>query len=134
MLTLEQAKQALVAAETKAKDLGVQVATVVVDEHGSLIAASRMDGAFFISPKFALTKAFTAANLKTATEGLLAYAAENKPYYGLNTLFAGELTEIAGGLPVIKDGQVVGAIGVGGATDTSLDAACAKAAVAALEQ
>lgn len=133
MITLDKAKQALEASERKAKELGVAVTTAIVDEHGTTIAASRMDGAFYISPKFAHAKAFTAANLRMPNEGLLPYAADTKPYFGVNTLFGGKLTAMAGGLPVTVGGKVVGAVGVGGSADTSQDVQCAQEAVKVLE-
>ncbi|CAN5361177.1 hypothetical protein BH10PAT1_BH10PAT1_6480 [soil metagenome] len=134
MITLAKAKQALEAAEKKAEELKVNVSIAVVDDHGVLITGSKMDEAFYISPKFALEKAYTSANLMMPTETLLAYAADNKPYFGVNTLFGGQLTAIAGGLPVKMNGKVVGAVGVGGSADTSQDVACAKEAVKVLEE
>lgn len=128
MITLEKAKKAIEAAEKKAEELGVKVATAVVDDHGTLIALNKMDEALYISPRFASAKAFTSANLGTPTEGLAGYEVEGKPYFGLNTLFGGELTAIAGGVPVTMHGKVVGAIGVGGSMDVSQDAQCAQAA------
>lgn len=133
MITLEKAKQALEAAEQKAKELGTAVTTVVVDEHGSIIAVSRMDGALPISPRFAYAKAFTAASLGMASGDLSPYTAQGKPYFGLNTLFGGELTAIAGGMPVKRNGKVIGAVGVGGSVDVSQDAQCAQAASSILE-
>lgn len=133
MITLEKAKQALVAAEEKAKELGVNVTTVIVDDHGSTIAVSKMDGALHISPRFAFAKAYTSANLGSPTEGLAGYVVEEKPYFGLNTLFNGELTTIAGGAPVMMNGKVVGGVGVGGSLDVSQDALCAKAAADLLQ-
>lgn len=134
MITLEKAKKALEAAEKKAQELKVAVSVAIVDDHGVLIAGSKMDEAFYISPKFALEKAFTSANLMMPTETLLAYAADNKPYFGVNTLFGGQLTAIAGGLPVKIEGKVVGAVGVGGSADTSQDVKCAEVAVKMLEE
>ena len=133
MIPLEQAKKALEASEHKAKELGLAVTTAIVDTHGSLIALSRMDGAIPISPKFATTKAFTAANLGMQTSDLAGYEAPEKPLYGLHALFAGELTSLAGGVPVVIHGKVVGGIGVGGSKDVSQDAECAQAAKRILE-
>ena len=79
--------------------------------------------------RFAYTKAFTAANLGMPTGALEPYAAEGKPYFGVNTLFAGELTTMAGGLPVKMSNSLVGGVGVGGSTDTNQDTACAQAAL-----
>lgn len=132
MITLDKAKKALDASEKKAKELGIAVTTVIVDEHGSLITSSRMDGAIPISPRFAYCKAFTSANLGMPSEGIAPYACEGKPYFGVNTLFGGELTPMAGGLPVKMGGKLVGGVGVGGSADTSQDSACAQEATKAL--
>ncbi|MEK7517532.1 MAG: heme-binding protein [Patescibacteria group bacterium] len=134
MITLDKAKQALEASEKKAKELGIAVTTVIVDEHGSIVAVSRMDGAIPISPRFAYSKAFTSANLGMPTDAMEQYAAENKPYFGVNTLFGGELTTIAGGLPVKIDKKLAGGVGVGGSANTQEDLQCAKQAVAVLEE
>lgn len=133
LITLEKAKKALEASEKKAKELRVAVTTVVVDDHGAIVAVSRMDGALHISPKFAYTKAYTAANIGMPSGGLLDYAAPGKPYFGVNTLFGGELTTMAGGVPVMVEGKVVGAVGVGGSQDTGQDVACAEEAAKALQ-
>lgn len=134
MITLNKAKKALEAAENKAKELGIAVTTVIADEHGTVIAMSRMDGAFTVSPDFARTKAFTSATLGFPTENLSAFTGEGKPYFGLTNLAGGEFTTIAGGIPVKMKDKVVGAVGVGGSTDTNQDAACAKEAVTVLEE
>lgn len=133
MITLEKAKEALIASEKKAEELGTAVTTIIVDDHGSIIAVSRMDGAIHISPRFAYAKAFTSANLGAPTEALAKYEGEGQSYVGFNTLFGGELTGIAGGAPIKKQGKVVGGVGVGGSMDVSQDAACAQEAVKTLE-
>jgi len=134
MITLEKAKRALEASENKARELGITVSTVIVDDHGDIIALSKMDSALIISPKFAISKAYTAANLGFATGDLSQYASEGKPYFGINTLFGGELDLLAGGVPVKMHDKVIGGVGVGGSQDTNQDVECAKAAVAVLEE
>jgi len=133
IITLEKAKQALEASEAKAKELGITVSTAIVDDYGVLIAISKMDGALHISPKYAFAKAYTAANLCFPTGDLEQYAGEGKPYFGFNTLFGGELTAIAGGLPTKMHGKVIGAVGVGGSADVSQDVQCSQEAVKILE-
>jgi len=129
MITLENAKKALEASEKKALELKIKVTTTVVDEHGSIIAMSRMDDALVVSPDFSLSKAYTAVVLKMPTDTIAPYAVEGKPYYGFNTLLSGKMTSIAGGLPVIHNGKVIGGIGVGGSADTAQDVICAQEAL-----
>lgn len=125
-------RSALEAAEAKAKELGVAVSIAIVDEYGDLLAFSRMEGAIKISPKFAIAKAYTSGSLGMPTEDIAGYAVEGKPYHGITSLFAGKLTTIAGGIPIMKDGKLVGGIGVGGSLDVKQDAECAKAALTIL--
>lgn len=129
MLTLSKAKQAIEMAEKKATELGISVSVAVVDEHGTLVAFSRMDGAIKISPKFAQEKAYTSGTLGMKTEDMAPYAVEGKPYYGMTSMFGGQLTTIAGGAPIVVSGKLLGGVGVGGSADTSQDAQCAAAAV-----
>ena len=132
-MNLSKAKKALEASEEKARQLNIAVTTVVVDDHGSIIVASRMDGAIPISPRFAYAKAFTSASIGVPSEGLGDYAKEGKPYFGINTLFGGELTAIAGGAPVKSGEKLIGGVGVGGSADVTQDAQCAQSAAKILE-
>lgn len=134
MITLDKAKKALEASEKKAESLGITVSTAIVDDHGSLLAFSRMDGALHISPRFSQAKAFTSASLGLPSADVAGYAVEGKPYFSVNTSFGGELMVIAGGLPVKQNGKVVGAVGVGGSLDVAQDVECAKAALEVLEK
>ena len=93
-----------------------------------------MDNVLNIRPKFAHAKAFTSTNLGMATADLAPFATERKPYYGFNTLFGGELTDIAGGIPVKIQGKLIGGVGVGGSMDVTQDAQCAQEAAKILEE
>lgn len=131
MFTLSQAQKAVRLAQEKAAELGVQISVAVVDTAGVLIAAEKMDAAITISPRFAYTKAFTSASIGMPSKDLAPYDVPGKPYYGVHTIFGGQLTTIAGGQPIVMDGKVLGAVGVGGSTDVSQDDLCAVAALAA---
>lgn len=133
MITINQAKKAIAAGEEEAKKLGVSVSIAITDEYGDLIAFSRMDGALKVSPKFAQVKANTSAMLGMVTQDLEPYVVQGKPYYGINLLFGGEFTTIAGGVPIKLNNKLSGGIGVGGSFDVSQDAQCAQAALKALE-
>jgi uncharacterized protein GlcG (DUF336 family) len=132
MLTLDKANKIVEMAIKKAEDLGIAVTVVVVDDHGTPLALARMDGAIKVSPRFALAKAYTSGTIGMATNDMAGYAEEGKPYYGLNSILGGELSTIAGGVP-IKDGdKLLGAVGVGGSMDVSQDHDCAQAGVDSL--
>lgn len=134
MITTEKAMKAIEASEKKAKELGIAVTTVVVDEHGTLIAARKMDGALLISPKFALAKAYTSANIQMPTTNLNDPSCPGKPYYGVTSVFGGKLTVIGGGIPVKMGNKCVGAVGVGGSYKIDEDVACAQAAAKAITE
>lgn len=128
-MNLHAVKKAIEKAEEKAKDLGTAVSVAVVDEYGVLVAFSRMDEAIKISPKFAYAKAYTAASLGMPTDSMAPFSQEGKPYHDLNSLFGGSMTTIAGGVPILKDGKIIGGVGVGGSQDVSQDLLCAQEAV-----
>lgn len=127
----QKSQKAIEKAFKKAEELGIAISVAVVDQYGDLVSFGRMPDAIKISPKFAIAKAVTSGTIGMPTADMAAYAVEGKPYYGLNSLFGGELTTIAGGVPIKKDSQLIGGVGVGGSADTSQDLACAQAALEA---
>jgi uncharacterized protein GlcG (DUF336 family) len=125
-LTHGGALKILNAAIAKAEAMGVPQCIAVVDDGGDLLAFVRMDGAKFLSIESATRKAVTAASSRMPTGGL---SPEIEVKLGLAT--DGRLTNLKGGVPIVVDGKVIGAIGVGSGTGDQ-DLECAKAGIAAL--
>jgi uncharacterized protein GlcG (DUF336 family) len=110
-LTFEGAQKLLNAAIAKAKEMKVPQCICIVDSGGHLLTMGRMDGAFALSVDTALRKAQTAAAYGIPTGGIAA-AIELK----LAIATEGKRVNLLGGLPVIVDGHVIGAIGIGSGT------------------
>jgi len=110
-LTIDGAMKLLEAAMAKARDMKVPECIAVVDAGGHLLAFARMDGAFALSIDTALVKAMTAASYGIPT-GDIAAGVDIK----LAIATQGKRVNLPGGLPVIVDGHVIGAIGVGSGT------------------
>jgi glc operon protein GlcG len=134
-LNLAGAERVLAAAKAKAADMKLKMNIAVVDDGGHLLAFARMDGARPASGYTALTKAVTAATFRRATGPL---PANGEPDVLLNLSLqsaaaasGGKITTLKGGVPVVVDGQVIGAVGCGGGTGEQ-DAEVAKAGIQAL--
>ena len=125
-LTIEGAMKLLDAAMAKARDMKVPECIAVVDAGGHLLAFARMDGAFALSIDTALVKAMTAASYGIPT-GDIAAGVDIK----LAIATQGKRVNLPGGLPVIVDGHVIGAIGVGSGTGEQ-DREVAAAALGAI--
>ncbi|WP_339736422.1 heme-binding protein [uncultured Gimesia sp.] len=134
-LTLAGAERAIIASRRQAGAMSVQVNIAVVDDGGHLLAFARMDGARPGSVYTSITKATSAATKRGPTGPLpnsdavnthLSLAVENAA-----AVSGGKFTTLKGGIPIIYDGQVIGAIGVGGATGEQ-DAEVAAAGIAEL--
>ena len=130
-LSLADAQIILDACQRKAVEVGVPKDMAVVDVSGHLIAFRRMDGAKFSSIEIAINKAFTSSGGGRATRDYKTVAGPTGPAFGLHTQFQGRFTILGGGVPVVIDGQIVGAVGISsGAADE--DHVVAEAGVAAL--
>jgi uncharacterized protein GlcG (DUF336 family) len=122
--------QVLIAgARDKAAEIGVPMCIAVTDESGNLVAFERMDGGKVTSITIAIDKAYTAAAAKKATHEYGASSQPGAPAYGINSAIGGRLMVVAGGLPVVVDGQVVGGIGLSSGTPQQ-DRDCAEAGLA----
>jgi len=131
-LNLAGAEMILAEALKKAAELKLKVNVAVVDDGGHLLAFARMDGARPASGYTAMTKAVTAATFRQETGPLPAMGEPdvllNLSLQNAAAASGGKVTTLKGGVPVVLDGQVVGAVGVGGATGEQ-DAEVAKAGI-----
>jgi glc operon protein GlcG len=109
-----EARRALEAIHAQVLKRGKAAVIAVCDAHGDLIAFARMDGAPFSSIAIAMNKAYSAARERKPTHEI-GKAARN-PEKGFDIGYFGDprFTGWGGGVPVRKDGSVVGAIAVSG--------------------
>ena len=124
----DAAMKALAAAEAEAKKNNWFMVIAVVDSGSRLVAFSRMDGAQLGSIDIAMGKAMTANNLRRPTKDLQELVGQGGS--NLRLLAAPGVTPLEGGVPIVADGKIIGAIGVSGATSAQ-DAQCAMAGAAA---
>ena len=120
-LNLAGARRIIAGAEAKASALGVKVNIAVVDDGGHMLSFARMDGARPASGYTATTKAVTAATFRQATGPIPPGSSSPDVLLNLSLQNAaaasgGKLTTLYGGVPVVVDGQIIGAVGVGGGT------------------
>lgn len=132
-MNLELAKKLIGAAEEEAAQIGVQMVITVLDEGGNMVACHRMDDAWLASVDISQNKAWTSVALKMPTSELAEATVPRAELYGLNTTNQGRIVVFGGGLPLVKEGKVVGAVGVsGGAVEQ--DVQVAEAAVKVFEK
>jgi glc operon protein GlcG len=126
-VSIETARKATAAAIAEGKKNGWTVAVAVVDPGGVLVYFERMDGTQTASSDIAIEKARTAAGFKRSTKLLEDRIVEGR----LQNLSLPGALLIEGGIPLIEDGRIVGAIAVSGARPDQ-DGVCVKAAIDAL--
>jgi glc operon protein GlcG len=126
----DAAKKALAAAEAEAKKNNWPVAIAIVDSSAKLVAFSKMDNTQHASVDIAIGKAVTANNFKRPSKALQDGIAQG----GVNLRILGQpgVTPLEGGVPIVVDGKIVGAIGASGVL-SSQDAEVAMAGAAALK-
>jgi uncharacterized protein GlcG (DUF336 family) len=129
-ITLEDARRIIAAGEDKAREIGQPENLAVVNAGGNLVAHARMDGAWICSVDISINKAFTARAFDTSTKTLAENSQPGEQFYGINVSNEGRVMIFAGGIPLQRDGEVVGAVGVSGG-DGPQDQAVAEAAARA---
>ena len=126
-LTLDLARRVAAAAEAEAKRNNWPVSIAVLDDGGHLVVFQRMDGAKLVAIDIAIRKARTAVYFQGPTKSL-----EEEVSGGRTALLPIDgFMPLEGGIPLMADGVMVGAVGVSGATGAQ-DAQCAQAGAAAL--
>src|SRR5580658_2124397 len=119
----------IVAAEHKATEMGIPYNIAVADAGGGLVAHVRMDGAWLGSVDIAINKAWTARAFDASTEDLSHLTQSGQQGFGLNTTNDSRVVIFGGGIPIRRDGMVIGAVGASGGS-VEQDVAVAKAAIA----
>ncbi len=114
MVTLEDARRVISAAEKKALEIGQPMNIAVVDAGGNLVAHVRMDGAWIGSIDISIKKAYTSRAFDLATKDLAEHSQSGGQFFGIHASNNGKIMIFAGGIPLKSEGQVVGAIGVSG--------------------
>ncbi|MET7353809.1 GlcG/HbpS family heme-binding protein [Streptomyces mirabilis] len=130
-LTTHDAESLVSTARRAAEAAGATISVTVLDAGGHLLAFRRDDRAVLISGETGTRKAYTALQLNAPTADLVDLVKPEGPFHSLPTALDRPLLFIAGGLPVHRDGRLIGAIGVGGGAPEQ-DHAFATAAVEAL--
>lgn len=115
-LTIHDAEALVASAHTAAEAAGTTVSVTVLDAGGHLLAFRRDDRAVLISGETSTRKAYTALQLNAATADFVDAVQPGGLFHTLPTALDRPLLFIAGGVPVHRDGRLIGAIGVGGGT------------------
>ncbi|MGH7303321.1 MAG: GlcG/HbpS family heme-binding protein, partial [Candidatus Rokuibacteriota bacterium] len=113
-ITLEQAKKVMAGAEAEAKKNNWNVVVAVLDSGGNVVMLQRMDGAQFGSLEVAKDKAYSAVAFRRPTKAFddaLAQGGAN-----LRLLKLSGASPLEGGIPIVVDGKLIGAVGVSGVT------------------
>ena len=114
MVTLADARRVIAAAEAKAAETGQPMNIAVVDGGGNLVSHVRMDGAWIGSIDISINKAFTSRAFDITTKDLADNSQSGDQFFGIHVSNRGRVMIFAGGIPLKRDGKVVGAIGVSG--------------------
>lgn len=127
-ITLDGATRVIAAAMAEAHRAKATGIFAVVDDGGNLVALERIDGTFAAGANVSIGKARTAALFKKPTKFF-----EEVVGKGRTAMVAlNDFTPLQGGVPIVVDGEIVGAIGVSGASSASQDEEFAMAGAAAL--
>src|SRR6195952_4021648 len=114
MLQLTDARRIIAAATAQADKIGQPMNIAVVDAGGNLLAFERMSNAWLGSINIAINKAWTSRAFDIETKDLGELSQPNEQFFGIHASNGGKVMIFAGGVPLKKDGKVIGALGISG--------------------
>lgn len=114
MVNLSDARRVIAAAEKKAEEIGQPMNIAVVDSGGNLVSHVRMDKAWIGSVDIAINKAWTARAFDISTKDLAEASQSGDQFFGIHVSNRCRVMIFAGGIPLKRGDQVVGAVGVSG--------------------
>jgi len=131
MIQLADARRIIAAAQKKAEEIGQPMNVAVVDEGGNLVAFERMANAWLGSIDISIKKAWTSRAFDIETQDLAKHSQSGDQFFGIHVSNDCKVMIFAGGIPLKKDGKVVGGVGVSGGSGKQ-DQTVAEAGAAAL--
>jgi uncharacterized protein GlcG (DUF336 family) len=138
-ITLAEAKKIVEAAKKRAEEINTKMSIAVVDSSGHLVLLERMDGAAWITVDIAIAKAYTAVAFRLIGErftdtGQIGEYFANTPSFliALSVSSNGKIIGRGGGVPIVKNGNVIGGLGISGGTHQQ-DHECCLAGLTSLQ-
>jgi uncharacterized protein GlcG (DUF336 family) len=132
-LTLAAARAIVAAVQAEARALRVAMSCAVVDAGDQLVAFERMDGADLVGITLARDKAYTALVNRMPSGDLAPITQPGSEFFGYHTVAGGRTIIFAGGMPLERNGVLVGAVGVSGG-DSAQDQQAVEAGVRAFRE
>ncbi len=134
LISLAEARAIIDGAVGFAREQHMVMAVVVIDQAGNVVSSDRMDGSSFSNMHLAEGKAFASVMFRATTEAL-GELAKMRPdrYFGIMNMYPGKVYLVGGGVPLVVDGRVVGAVGVAGLPQ-GVDERAGRAGIAAWDQ
>jgi uncharacterized protein GlcG (DUF336 family) len=129
-VSYEEAKRIVDAAFAAAKEMGIKIAIAVLDERGDTVIQARMDGGRWWWVDTCRAKAF-ATTLFGMPSGQLTERLTSGVGLAMLAMHSGKIAYAQGALPILREGRLIGAVGVGGGTGQQ-DEDAARAGIAAL--
>lgn len=115
-ISLSGAKKLLDLVELESKRKGLKMVMAICNPAGNMIAVHAMDDAFLVSFELAMRKAYTAVALKTSTLELGKQVGVGQASYGVDKMGDSKIVVVAGGVPLVDQGRIIGGLGISGGT------------------